>query len=209
MPKQVIIFDFDGTIADSLESFIKVTNDFADKFGFEKFTKESIENFRDNTLWENVKRIKISKLKSYRLLGKILDNLGKTIPNTKPFPGIKASLKELKKNGHTLGILTTNRVQNVEQFLKKHELEFFDFIHSCSLFGKSKVINKIMDELKIEAKDVIYVGDEVRDIEAARKAKIPIIAVGWGYNSKKLLQKYNPDYLIDKPRELVEVLNEI
>ena len=53
--------------------------------------------------------------------------------------------------------------------------------------------------------NVLYVGDEVRDIEAAKKAGIRIAAVTWGYNSKKALEAYKPDYLVTKPEELLQI----
>ncbi|PSB03825.1 HAD family hydrolase, partial [Merismopedia glauca] len=56
---------------------------------------------------------------------------------------------------------------------------------------------------------VIYVGDETRDIEAARKSKIKAIAVCWGFNFREILAKYKPDFLIDRPSQLLEVVQHL
>ena len=64
----------------------------------------------------------------------------------------------------------------------------------------------MLREKKFDKKDVLYVGDETRDITAAKKAKIKVVAVTWGFSSRKGLEKYKPDFLIDKPEELLEVV---
>lgn len=67
-------------------------------------------------------------------------------------------------------------------------------------------MHDLLRKYGIRPEETIYVGDETRDIEAARKTNIEIIAVSWGYNSKQLLEKQKPDFLIDKPRQLVDIL---
>jgi phosphoglycolate phosphatase-like HAD superfamily hydrolase len=58
----------------------------------------------------------------------------------------------------------------------------------------------------IAADEVIYVGDEIRDIEAAKRSKIPVISVTWGFNGTAILQQYQPDYLVHKPQEIIQLL---
>jgi phosphoglycolate phosphatase len=60
---------------------------------------------------------------------------------------------------------------------------------------------------QIHHSEVIYVGDEDRDIIAAKKAKIKNIAVSWGYNSKNKLRQLNPDFLVNSPKEMVSYLS--
>ena len=85
----------------------------------------------------------------------------------------------------------------------------FDFIYSGTTFGKSKVINKLLNQNNINPQQAIYVGDETRDIEAARKSNIRAIAVSWGFNSKELLAAQNPDFLIHQPNELIDVIGSL
>ena len=106
-----------------------------------------------------------------------------------------------------MGILTSTSEENVRKFLKKNKLELFDFIYSgSSIFGKHKVMKSLLKKQKLKRKEVIYVGDETRDIEAAKKAKVKIISVTWGFNTKQILKKQKPDFLIDKPKELMKIL---
>jgi phosphoglycolate phosphatase-like HAD superfamily hydrolase len=88
--------------------------------------------------------------------------------------------------------------------------ELFSFIYSgTALFGKHKVLRKFLRKNNLAPEDVIYVGDETRDIEASMKIRIKVVAVSWGFNSAQALAAQNPDFLIHHPRELVEVLGSL
>jgi len=61
----------------------------------------------------------------------------------------------------------------------------------------------VVREHKLDKNNVIYVGDETRDIRSARKSQIPIVAVTWGFNATEILSQHQPDYLVDHPSELL------
>ena len=83
----------------------------------------------------------------------------------------------------------------------------FDFIYSgVTIFGKTTIINNVLRQKHFQPESVIYVGDETRDIESAKKANIKVIAVSWGFNSPEALSKQNPDFLIHHPHELLAVM---
>ncbi len=210
MAKKVIIFDFDGTIADTLDSIANIVNCLSDEFGWEKLKQEDMDRLRNKESKEVIKDLGIPMIKLPSVGKKIKAELNKKIEYVQPVSGIEEALLELKKTGYTLGILTSNSKDNVSKFLKKNNLDFFDFIHSeNSIFGKSKLIKVLLKNLKIRPEEAIYVGDEVRDIEAAKKTNINVIAVSWGFNSKQILEKQNPDFLIDKPGQLVEIIESL
>jgi len=122
-----------------------------------------------------------------------------------PEPDLKLVLEKLRKQGLTLGILTSNSKENVELFLKKNELNMFEFIYADkSLFGKDRVMKKMMKEKGIASKDIIYIGDEVRDWEACKKVGIEMIGVAWGFNSEKLLRENGVKKIVRSPGELFE-----
>ncbi len=64
-------------------------------------------------------------------------------------------------------------------------------------------------QLKINLNDVVYIGDEHRDIEACKKAQIRIISVTWGIDPLTLLKKANPDYIVETPGDLVKVIQSL
>ena len=210
MTKKVIIFDFDGTIAETLDSIVNIINGLSDELGYKKVTGENIDELRNKKPKEILKDLGISILKLSSVGKRIKLELNKEIEYVPPVSGIEEALLELKKTGYKLGILTSNSKDDVSKFLKKNNLDLFDFIHSeSSIFGKSKVINDFLKNQGIKLGEVIYVGDETRDIEAAQKTNIQIIAVSWGFNSKQILEKQNPDFLIDEPRQLIEIMGSL
>jgi phosphoglycolate phosphatase len=112
------------------------------------------------------------------------------------------------KSNYKIGIVSSNSKDIIIDTLKKDNIEnLFEFVYSeSSLFGKHLVLKKMCKKHNINPLDVIYVGDEDRDIIAAKKAGIKNIAVTWGFNSKEKLSRENPDYLVDSPMQILEVL---
>ncbi len=211
MTKKVIMFDFDGTIADTLDAIVSITNRLAVEFGYKQTTQEELAQIQNLDSGEIIKQSGISIFKLPFLLRKVKAELNKEIQRVRPIAGIKEALIELKNQGNRLGILTSNSSANVVAFLETNELEeLFDFIYSGkTLFGKSKVMNNLLKQENIDPKTAIYVGDETRDIEAARKSHIKAIAVSWGFNSAEVLAKQNPDFLIHQPNQLIEVIGSL
>ena len=77
--------------------------------------------------------------------------------------------------GFALGIITSNTEVNVQIFLRSHGLELFDFVRcSSKLLGKARMIRSVIRRQHVRAADILFVGDETRDIEAAKKAGIRI-----------------------------------
>ncbi|MEM9924191.1 MAG: HAD-IA family hydrolase [Cyanobacteria bacterium P01_D01_bin.50] len=211
MTQKVIIFDFDGTIADTVDALVTIANRLAIEFGYAQITPEELAILRNLTSREILKYSGISLLKIPFLIKKVKGELKNKICQLKPIPGIQEALVELKDNGNRLGIITSNSQENVQEFLKVNNLDsLFEFIHSgVTIFGKTTIINNVLRQKQIETNKVIYVGDETRDIEASKKAHIKVIGVTWGFNSEEALAKQNPDFLIHHPQDLLEIIKNI
>jgi phosphoglycolate phosphatase len=209
MTQKVIIFDFDGTIADTVDALVGIANRLAVEFGYVQITPEELAYLRNLTSREIIKYSGVSLLRIPFLLKKVKGELKNKIHEFRPIPGIQESLVELKNQDYRLGIITSNSKENVTAFLKNNELDqLFDFIYSgVTIFGKTTIINNVLKQKQIKPQSVIYVGDETRDIEASKKANIKVVAVTWGFNSPEVLAKQNPDFLIHHPSQLLEVVN--
>ncbi|NWF62428.1 MAG: HAD-IA family hydrolase [Fischerella sp.] len=209
MTQKVIIFDFDGTIADTVDALVSIANRLAKEFGYVQITPEELALLRNLTSREIISYSGISLFKIPFLVKKVKGELKNKIPELEPIPGMKEALTLLKAEGHRLGIITSNSKDNVTEFLTINCLDnFFEFIYSgVTIFGKTTIINNLLRQKQIRTEEVIYVGDETRDIEASKKANIKVIAVTWGFNSPEVLAKQNPNFLIHHPSELVEVIN--
>lgn len=197
-----LLFDFDGTLADTLEKIIVIYNRLSKKHGFPAVSVSEVEQLRGKSAREVMSALPIAKVKLPFLLAEGRKLFEEDLETILVFAGLKEVLISLSKE-YRLGIVTSNEATKVKKFLLRHEIDYFDFIYADkSLFGKGKIIRQVLKKYELKAKDVVYVGDEVRDIEAAREGKIRIISVTWGFNSKKVLQEHNPDFLIDKPSQL-------
>jgi phosphoglycolate phosphatase len=124
-----------------------------------------------------------------------------------PFNHVASVLKSLVDSGMTLGILTSNSKENVVSWLNHQKIsELFTFVYAESpLFGKKNLLKRVIKKNKMPREKTYYIGDEVRDIEAAKKCGIYSVAVTWGFNSAKILSEHHPDFLIDHPQELLQI----
>lgn len=205
---KTLIFDFDGTLVDSMQIYVAGFNKIGSEFGLPKIDESNIKELKQNSIKTIMKRYKIGPLKLAKLLKTVNQEVKPGIVDAKFFPEIKEILKKLKKN-YQLGILTSNHLENVEAFLKKQNFEsIFDFLYcSENLFGKDKVLKALIKKYKFDQKEILYFGDEIRDIEACQKVGVKIASVAWGFNDAEFLIGKNPDFLIKKPEDIFSILD--
>lgn len=208
MRETVLIFDFDGTLADSRQTLLEIANNLALEFGFDRVTEDEMLRLSNLSSRDIFYQSPIPSYKIPFLLRRVKKELNQKIATLKPFDGIKEALNNLKKEGYILGIVTSNLKENVLDFLNNNNLEkYFDFVYSAStLFGKHIILKKIIKKHHLPVEKTIYVGDETRDIEAAKKTKIKVVSVTWGFNSVSVLAEHKPDFLINTPQELTKII---
>lgn len=202
------IFDFDGSIADSYEHIIKHYNSVSSRYKLSPIEGENKEKVKNLSAKELIAHSGVSAWNLVRLVKEVSSKLSLDIQNIPPIAGIKKLLAQLCANDVTVGIVTSNSKKNVEVFLKKWQIEGVQFIHSESnLFGKGRVLKRLLKSRKINPSEAVYIGDEVRDIEAAQQARIRSIAVTWGFNSETRLKLAKPNYLVHDPGEILSILS--
>ncbi len=124
--------------------------------------------------------------------------------------GIHTVLHTLKSKGYRLGIVSSNGEENIRRFLKHHDVDVFEVIHTgSSLFGKHRIIDRFLSKFDLNQREVVFIGDEVRDVEAAQKSGIHVIAVTWGFNSHEALLTLKPDKIVTHPTELLPALSDL
>jgi len=204
---RTIVFDFDGTIADTLSVVIRIANKFAEHYGYKKIPLSDLPKLREKKPSQVLKHLGISIFKLPIVARKIRFEMNKEIVHLETAVDLRKTLVNLKEKGCVLGILTTNSRENVTEFLKNNDLQLFDFVYSGrAVFGKSRLLKKLMKDKTIPHPDPIYVGDEIRDVEAAKKAGVKVIGVIWGYNTKNALMTSHPDHVVEKPEELKSII---
>ena len=206
MKKHMFVFDFDGTIADSLHMGIDLYNNhIAKRLKCKQIEKEEVEDLKGRNTYKLLKDHNISLIKLPILLYRLKRMMSQKMGEIPLIDGMREVLVSLNGMGYKMGILTSNNNKNVEHFLSHYDMRsLFEFIYSeKNVFGKDKAIIKMMKVEKLDK--LVYVGDETRDIEACKKAGVPIISVGWGFNTSMNLKSHNPDYFIEDPKELLEI----
>ena len=201
---KLAIFDFDGTIADTIHVGVRIYNTISHKYGLPAVSEEEMKTLRDISLREIIKRMKISMYKVIILSRKLQLMLSEKMGEVKPFKGMRKVLKELSTE-MALGIISSNSRDNILSFLRNNRLEgIFRFIEGYPfLFGKDRKITSIRKKIALNPEEVAYIGDEVRDVQAANKAGVISVACTWGYNSSKRLKESEPDIMVNKAKELL------
>lgn len=202
-----LLFDFDGTIAESFSLTKKILQNVGEEFGVTSLSDSEFEELRDQDIKTLLKQFNIPALKLPMMVFRVRQEMQKMIEDVEVIPGLETVLQQLKNQSSTLGIISSNSKENIQLFLEKNNLSYFDFVYSeKNLFGKGKVIRKVLRKFQFDQSSTFYIGDEIRDILAARVAGIRSVAVTWGFNSRKGLKNNNPDYLIEKPIELLSIV---
>lgn len=200
-----LIFDFDGTLVDSLDKTIDIFNILADKFNFGKISKGEVAELKNLSSKELIKHLKIPFYKIPKVLSKARKQMSGEIEKLTPFANIPPVLKKMHEANFSLGILTSNSEENVSVWLRTHKMQdLFNFIHiEPNYFGKTHLIKKILKKYGMNKREVFYIGDETRDIDAAKQNQICSVAVTWGFNSEEILLQYKPHYIAKIPEDLL------
>ncbi len=203
-----IIFDFDGTIADTFETVVQIFYDLTGRH--EKVSPKEIERLRSMTLLHAAEELHVRPWKMPFLLMRGRRRMSKQMTHVYAHRDVPAVIKKLHAEGHQLFIMSSNSTHNIKLFLKKHDLtaEFVEIYGSVGLLNKSKVLKKVIKRNNLDANDTWYIGDEIRDVVGAHHADVRVMAVDWGYNTADILKTYNPTKLLHIPIEIIAVLEE-
>ncbi len=210
MKKTILIFDFDGTIADTHSYFIRISNRLANEFNYNIIHPHEIELLKNKTGREIIQYLRVPIFKIPLIVTRAKREFYQSIHDINPIEGLPEILPELKACGVTMGILSSNNQENIARFLQNHDLNFFHFIHSTSkIFTKNVSLKELIHKNGFSPEEILYIGDETRDIEAAKKVGVDVIAVGWGYNSAQVLKRHHPTFFVHTPKELLELCKKL
>ena len=206
---KTIIFDFDGTLVESGQVVFDLFNSFADKYKYTRMPQEQSDYIRTITFKERFKKFNVPLFKIPMLTIDIVRKYKEMIPDLEAIGDIKHVLHELKKAGFKLILISANSKENIRKFLELNDMDYFEeILTSHRFFGRHVTLNNYMKKTKTPSKEIIFVGDEHRDIVACKKSNIKIISVTWGYDFEVLLNEANPDFIVRKPKEILNVIQE-
>lgn len=203
-----VIFDFDGTLVDSLPVVVRIANDMVPGLNL---NDAELAKVREMPAREIIKYSGIPYWRLVRLMIKGKRIMGQRLDELKVFKGIDEMIKELHQAGYQISVVSSNSEENIRRILRREGVEpYFSGVYgNVGLFSKTRAFKVVLRDQKAKPHEAIYVGDEVRDIEAARKGRLTMISVTWGYNGEKILKKYQPDYLAHTPAELLSIIKKV
>jgi phosphoglycolate phosphatase len=199
---QLAIFDFDGTLADSGDWFLSIADHLADRFNFRRVPPEDIDALRGRTTREVIRHLGISRWKLPRIGRYVHALLATQVERIRLFDGVTDLVTQLTEAGVRIAVVTSNAENNARAVLGPlaDHVEMFEC--GASLFGKAPRYRKVLRKTGVPRENVISIGDETRDISAARKVGIAAGAVLWGYANRVALSNCAPDVMFEKPEEV-------
>jgi phosphoglycolate phosphatase len=173
-----------------------------------QYSMEQAEGYRDMSVPELMKALKIPRWKAPLLLMKGRKQLHSHLHGIPLHKGMKPLIRQLHDKGVPLYVLSSNSTENVHSYLRRHDMQqyFHGAYGGASMLGKAPRLLKLIENEKIDLEHSWYVGDEMRDVSAARAVGLHIVSVTWGYNSHAALTTKEPDAIVDTPAELKKVL---
>ena len=200
----LVIFDFDGTLADSGDWFISIANHLAERFKFRTVTPEEIEALRGRTSSEVIRHLGIPRWKLPAIGRYTHDLLAQQTGHIALFDGITAMLQHLVASGVRIALVTSNAEDNARAILGPANAALIErFECGASLFGKARRFRRVLRKCDIALEDAISIGDETRDVVAAKKVGIRSGAVLWGYANRAVLERLEPDLLFETPAQVL------
>jgi phosphoglycolate phosphatase len=204
---QLAIFDLDGTLADSFAWVVRHVNGVADRYRFRRVTAHDVEALRRFGTREVMAQLQVARWKVPLISRHVRRLKSKHTHDIALFPGVSAMLRGLRDAGVRLALVSSDSEDNVRRLLGNENVALFcHFDCGASLFGKAAKFRRVMRLAGAEAAHTIAIGDELRDMEAARAAGIAFGAVTWGYAAPEALRAGTPDLVFERVEDIASRL---
>jgi len=205
---KLIIFDFDGTLADSFPWFLSIFEDLAAHFHLPALPRAELEKLRGMEIQKLIKEFNIPLWKIVQIGNHLQKMMMQQIHQITLIEGMQSVLDTLVGEGVRLAVVSSNAEENIRKVLGSHNAAYFEhFECGVSMFGKKSKFLKILKKTGVSAGHTLCIGDEVRDIQSAKQAHIPFGAVGWGYTHLQILQTHAPEEVFHSPQQILQALN--
>jgi phosphoglycolate phosphatase len=204
-PIRLVIFDFDGTLSDSGDWFLSVVDQLARRFKFRTVKDGEVEMLRHKSSREVIQYLGIARWKLPLIARHVRRLVGLNAHEIELFPGTPDLLEQVAAMGVKIALVTSNSEANARKILGAEHAARIDF-YACgsSLFGKAPKFRRALRKMGISAADTLAIGDETRDIDAARETGMRAGSVLWGYASEEVLTALQPDALFRTPQEILD-----
>lgn len=204
----LIIFDYDGVLADTLDDLIQFGQEACDRLSVKHVvTKDDLSNLEVMSFSTFGRACEVPEHLVDEFVKISLNLFAEKESPPAIFDGLSEVIQHFFTN-HKLAIVTTNSSQNVHAFLTQHGLDtLIHAVYGVDTPGsKAQKISIARERFANNEETIFMIGDALSDVRAAKEAGVTSIAVTWGHQSLATLQRGNPDYVVHSPRELIEVI---
>ncbi|HEV2542331.1 MAG TPA: HAD hydrolase-like protein [Methylobacterium sp.] len=205
-PYRLVAFDFDGTLADTFPWFCANLNDVAARYRFRRVEAGETERLRGLGARAILKDLGIPAWKVPLIARHMRALAAREAGQVRLFPGVPEMLAGLDAAGIALAVVSSNSESNVRRALGESAGLIRHYDCGAALFGKARHLRAVARAAGFDPAEMLAVGDEIRDAEAAERAGCAFAAVAWGYNSPEALAGVTPAYLFAKPGDVVRAL---
>jgi phosphoglycolate phosphatase len=207
MPYRLAIFDFDGTLADSFPVLLRALNAAASRYGFRPIDDREVDELRGRSPWEVMEHIEVGTWQLPMIMQFVRERMAREIDAVALFPGMHEVLEDLAAHGTRIAIVSSNSESSVRHVLGARLAALVcDYRCSVSMFGKRPKLRQVLAATRVEPHEAVAIGDEVRDLRAARAESIPFCAVAWGFTAVPALVAAAPDYIVGQVDDLAGVI---
>ncbi len=204
---RLVIFDFDGTLADSRSWFMRTLNDVAGDFGFRRVSDHELEMLRGKSNREIIRYLEVPVWKMPAIAREMRRRSAVAAGAIRLYEGVPELLQRLGRSVH-IAVVSSNGEETVRRVLGPSAALVDHYSCSASIFGKATRLRALRRQLRLQPDEVIVVGDEPRDVEAAHQAGIPSVAVTWGYATEAALRRSAPSFVAKTIAELAELIGD-
>jgi phosphoglycolate phosphatase len=203
--RKLFLFDFDGVLANSLDIYAEAVARCLERIGTPILkTREDYLALFEGNFYESMAARGVDLAAFAQAAKEILPGLD--YGAMKPFDGLIPVLDSLQKD-HLLAVISSNGSRIIRRMLERFGFDpyFEEILGSDFLFSKKEKIDHALAKYGIPPERAFYIGDTTGDIVEARAAGVRTVAVTWGWHSRERLAAAHPDFLVDRPEDLLRM----
>jgi phosphoglycolate phosphatase len=207
MSIKLCIFDFDGTLADTFPVLLSSLDALAKQHRFRQLPKELRAGLHKMSAMKVLRELDIPMWKAPGVLTDVRKIMQDRINEIRLFPGIFCVLETLRLRKIGLAVVTSNSFENVRTILGDSLVTQLIAVEcGSSLFGKAQRLRRVIKKSRVHRDSVLYIGDEIRDAEAADRVGVQFGAVSWGYTELVALMRTEPATFFRTPGDLLDLV---
>jgi phosphoglycolate phosphatase len=202
---KLAVFDFDGTLADSISWFLRVINEVADTCRFRRIKEEELPRLRTYDARKIIEHVGVPMWKVPLIQRHLQKRMTRDVGKIRLFAGIDGLLQRLHAQGVDLAIVSSNSAVNVREILGRQNASLIQY-YACGaqILGKRVKLRKVLQRSGVLHSEAIFIGDEIRDLHAAHAEGVAFGAVSWGVNSPESLKMHCPKEIFSSVDEIAE-----